>query len=558
MTPKARTPSLILSPPPPNEEWDGDLAPGEHGGVPVLHGRYVQESTAAGGETGLADDHYVDALSGRDSGHLALAGVLSQASRLRKLFAALLVPATGTALVMAFAAQPLESGLLAGLFFLCSAGTVTRPPPWTSFLPLMRYPLRAGQAGLPVIGLAVVQATTGVPGLGAVEMLLLLGGIGVATVLTDTGSKRHWDVPRAVPTLVIGSPRCATDLVEELIAADVRRYVVVGRIAVDEIDAEPLQQGTVPTLGNLSDLSTLIEQHDVRLVVMSGEVPRSRVCNEMARSCLGLPVRLWGLSAFYEELFGHVPVADIDGAWFQYIIHPNYRAIGPAVKRGIDVVVGTAALFAALPLLGVGALLIRRDGGPALFKQVRIGAGGRRFTLYKLRTMRPTTDAPRWASSDDPRVTPIGRFLRRTHIDELPQLFNVLRGDMSLVGPRPEQPDLVDRLEGLITFYQCRLLVKPGLTGWAQLRCGYAGSEIGSAWKLSHDLYYIKHRSLLFDLAIICETLRTFVGDRQYAKKPAGAFFLLREAGPDRAVAVTPPAAVAAGPPVAEPPYSAL
>jgi exopolysaccharide biosynthesis polyprenyl glycosylphosphotransferase len=499
-------------------------------------------------------DAHLDADCGREPARLAPA--LRRASRTRKLLGPLLIPATGTALVVVFAAQPFEGGLLAGLLFLCGMGAVNHVPAWTSFLPLMRIPLRAGQAGIPVLAIAVVQSATGMPGLGTAEMLVLLGGVGLAALAAEPRSSRLWDIRGPVPTLVIGSPRCATDLVDELIAANVRSYVVIGRIAVDERDFEPLQ-GIVPTVGDLSDLSTLIEESDVRLVVMSGEVPRFQVCNEMARSCLDLPVRLWGLSAFYEELFGHVPVADIDGAWFQYIMHPKYRAIGPSAKRGIDLAVGTATLLVALPLLGVLALLIRRDGGPALFKQVRVGEGGRRFTLYKLRTMRSTTDQPRWASGDDPRVTSIGRVLRRTHLDELPQLFNVLRGDMSLVGPRPEQPEFVDRLEGLLTFYRQRLLVKPGLTGWAQLRCGYAGSEIGSAWKLSHDLYYIKHRSVLFDLAIICETLRLVLRDRQYAKRPAGVFFLLGDAPVDPSPALSPAAAVAAAQAAADPPYPA-
>jgi lipopolysaccharide/colanic/teichoic acid biosynthesis glycosyltransferase len=122
-----------------------------------------------------------------------------------------------------------------------------------------------------------------------------------------------------------------------------------------------------------------------------------------------------------------------------------------------------------------------------------------------------------WAATDDPRITGIGRVLRRSHLDELPQLMNVMRGEMSLVGPRPEQPDFVDRLEEVLPFYQRRHLMKPGVTGWAQVRCGYAGSDIGSAWKLSHDLYYLKHRSIAFDMAILGETVRTLFADRRYA-----------------------------------------
>jgi lipopolysaccharide/colanic/teichoic acid biosynthesis glycosyltransferase len=168
-------------------------------------------------------------------------------------------------------------------------------------------------------------------------------------------------------------------------------------------------------------------------------------------------------------------------------------------------------MILAAPVLLIAGLLIRRDGAPALFKQVRIGEGGEPFVLYKLRTMSAGADTPsvpvaQWAGEHDPRITGVGRLLRRTHIDELPQLINIFRGEMSMVGPRPEQPEFVERLERLVPFYQRRHLIKPGLTGWAQVRCGYAGSERGSLWKASHDLYYLKHRALGMDVAIMWET----------------------------------------------------
>jgi lipopolysaccharide/colanic/teichoic acid biosynthesis glycosyltransferase len=182
--------------------------------------------------------------------------------------------------------------------------------------------------------------------------------------------------------------------------------------------------------------------------------------------------------------------------------------------------------FVAVPMFALFALLIRRDGGPVFFKQTRIGEGGRPLTLYKLRTMKVADPNAQWASPDDPRVTAIGRLLRKTHLDELPQLLNVLRGEMSLVGPRPEQPEFVIRLEEVLPFYQRRHLLKPGLTGWAQVRCGYANSDVGSAWKLSHDLYYLKHRSMAFDLAIIGETFRTLFADRRFSIEPKWVPFI--------------------------------
>jgi lipopolysaccharide/colanic/teichoic acid biosynthesis glycosyltransferase len=163
----------------------------------------------------------------------------------------------------------------------------------------------------------------------------------------------------------------------------------------------------------------------------------------------------------------------------------------------------------ALPVIAVAALATKlTDGGPVLYRQRRVGERGKEFEIVKLRTMVENAEAsgPQWSERDDDRVSPLGRFLRRTHLDELPQLWNVLRGDMTLVGPRPERPEICGELESRFPHYTRRHLVKPGITGWAQLRCGYAGSDVGTAWKLCHDLFYIKRRSILADWLIILET----------------------------------------------------
>jgi lipopolysaccharide/colanic/teichoic acid biosynthesis glycosyltransferase len=179
----------------------------------------------------------------------------------------------------------------------------------------------------------------------------------------------------------------------------------------------------------------------------------------------------------------------------------------PWVKRAADLVILGLVGVLSLPLLAVLAYLVRLDGGPVLYVQTRIGERGRPFRIYKLRTMRLAEDQPAaWATDDDPRVTQLGRVLRRTHLDELPQLWNIVRGEMSFVGPRPEQAPFVDHLEHVLPFYQRRHLIRPGLTGWAQVRCGYASSDAASAMKLCNDLYYYKHRSLRVDLLVLCET----------------------------------------------------
>jgi len=162
--------------------------------------------------------------------------------------------------------------------------------------------------------------------------------------------------------------------------------------------------------------------------------------------------------------------------------------------------------------LALASLLTQ--GLPFFYRQERAGRAGRNFTLFKLRTMKPDAEdnGPQWAERDDRRVTKFGRWLRRTRLDEVPQLWNVLRGDMSLVGPRPERPEFVSRLEEEIPFYRARLAIKPGLTGWAQIKSGYAVGTDGAKNKLEYDLYYIKNRSFWLDLLILLQTTRVIFG----------------------------------------------
>ena len=338
---------------------------------------------------------------------------------------------------------------------------------------------------------------------------------------------------RPVRTAVLGVPGSAAMLARELQLAGVTKYALLGVITPDAETAEQAEAG-LPVLGTLDQLGHLVEHNRLDLLLMTGSVSRLAVFDEIASSCLHLSVRLWELTGFYEAVFGHVPVAEINASWFQYIMHPRFRAPEGLSKRVFDLLAATVLSIVCLPLLALLVLLVRRDGGPGLFRQVRIGERGQPFTVLKLRTMRTEASASaQWASAEDPRVTRLGKFLRRTHLDELPQLLNVLRGEMTLVGPRPEQPEFVDRLEHTVPYYSRRHLIRPGVTGWAQVRCGYAGSDLGSAWKLCHDLYYLKHRSLALDVAIVAETLRTLVADRQYGIEPAGVSFIMRSESPE-------------------------
>jgi lipopolysaccharide/colanic/teichoic acid biosynthesis glycosyltransferase len=185
------------------------------------------------------------------------------------------------------------------------------------------------------------------------------------------------------------------------------------------------------------------------------------------------------------------------------------------VKRALDVVMGAIALAPAVlvvPVVLVGNLVANR--GSLLYRQRRVGRNGVEFTILKFRTMRSSdgADVNEWTSEDDPRITPFGRLLRRTHLDELPQVWNILRGDLSVVGPRPEQPHYVEQLVAKIPFYDLRHLVRPGLTGWAQVKYGYAGDESDAIQKLQYDFWYLRHQGLDVDLRILGRTLRDVMG----------------------------------------------
>jgi nucleoside-diphosphate-sugar epimerase/lipopolysaccharide/colanic/teichoic acid biosynthesis glycosyltransferase len=338
--------------------------------------------------------------------------------------------------------------------------------------------------------------------------------IGAAAV-TVVALPRRSPLLRGAPVrlAVLGSPATT-----EALSADLDRAgsaaTLVGRIGPAAPDLRDERW-----LGDLHELRSVLERHEIELLVLCDGVPRMRVFDVLEQSCRDVPVRLCELSAFYENHFKHIPLAGINSAWFQFVLHPRHRLKTPRSKRVLDVVGAASLLIVVGPLILAAAGMIRLDGRRAIYRQVRVGERGRAFTMLKLRTMRHRPDGDTsWTRADDDRVTAIGRFLRRTHIDELPQLVNVLRGEMSLVGPRPEQPQYVARLEQTIPFYSRRHQLRPGLTGWAQVNCSYAGSDMGTVWKLSHDLYYLKNRSFGLDLKILLLTIATPFARNQFAE----------------------------------------
>lgn len=217
----------------------------------------------------------------------------------------------------------------------------------------------------------------------------------------------------------------------------------------------------------------------------------------------------------HERLLQRIPVEEVGADELAFTEGFELLSRESAAKRALDILLSCAGLFLALPLLVAAAIAIRLDSrGPIFYRQERVGKGGRSIWLYKLRTMRPDAEVegkPQWASEGDPRTTRVGRLLRKTRVDEIPQLWSVLKGEMSFVGPRPERPYFVERLERAIPWYGLRLATRPGLTGWAQLKFPYGASVEDAKRKLEYDLYYLKNASIFLDLAIVFHTVRHVV-----------------------------------------------
>jgi len=266
-----------------------------------------------------------------------------------------------------------------------------------------------------------------------------------------------------------------------------------------------------------AQLPALVADQNVHRIVVSLEDRRGTMPTAELLHAKLAGIRVEDAATIYERITGKILTDGLKPSWF--IFSDGFRAsrITRIVKRAIDVVASAIGLMLGAPLMALTALAIWIDDpGPVLFHQERVGANGRVFTLSKFRSMRLDAESgtPIWATDRDTRVTRVGRFIRLARLDELPQLRNVLRGDMSLVGPRPERPYFVERLAHDIPFYTERHAVKPGLTGWAQVKYRYGSTVEDAMEKLRYDLYYIKHLSLVFDLTIAIDTVKVIISGK--------------------------------------------
>jgi sugar transferase (PEP-CTERM system associated) len=328
-----------------------------------------------------------------------------------------------------------------------------------------------------------------------------------------------WLSRRAGPRerlLLVGTGPATVDLARELYT---RRHAL-GVDIVGFVDSDPSRIGAPVinpgVIGAIDDIPRLVRTRGVDRVVVSLSDARSKLPMDKLLEMKLEGVRFDHLASVYEEYTGKIAVENLRPSWLIFSAGFRKSRLLSASKRAIDLVISGLGLVAALPVIVVAAALVRLTSpGPVLYHQQRIGKDGRVFTVHKFRSMRVDAEAesgPVWASKDgDARVTPIGAFLRKTRLDELPQFWNVLMGDMSFVGPRPERPEFVADLTRQIPFYGQRHIVRPGLTGWAQVRYSYGATTEDALQKLQFDLFYIKNLSIALDLFIILQTVKTVV-----------------------------------------------
>ena len=280
-----------------------------------------------------------------------------------------------------------------------------------------------------------------------------------------------------------------------------------------EIAARPyLGYRLTATFDDGKNLLAKIRDKKINALIVAEDFETDFDLLENLYQCLEARIIFWDWSQAYELFCEKIPTAFLQKKWFLENLKEGEKKFYDKIKRGQDLILATAILVLTLPLWPLIALLIKLgDGGPIIYKQKRIGKDKKLFFLLKFRSMAIGAESetgPVWAKKEDPRVTKVGKWLRRIHIDELPQMINVLRGDINLVGPRPERPEFVEQLEKEIPHYHVRHLIKPGFTGWAQIKFRYGRSVMDSQEKFQYDLYYLKNRSLILDLGILLKTFQ--------------------------------------------------
>jgi exopolysaccharide biosynthesis polyprenyl glycosylphosphotransferase len=340
------------------------------------------------------------------------------------------------------------------------------------------------------------------------SLLTLIWRLVYIRLYTSSGLQRR--------ILVIGAGKAGRTLARLYKSMNPPPFHFVGFIDDDREKIGKSIEG-LPVFGNSEQLLQVLEEQRVSDLVIGIMGVMRGITFQRILDAQEDGIEIVPMPTLYEEMTGRVPIQHLESDWLirSFVDQARVSGFYELFKRVVDILGGLAGMAIFLVVYPFIALAILIDSGrPIFYSQSRLGKSGSLFTIRKFRTMYQNAEAdgkPRLASENDPRVTRVGNFLRKTRLDELPQFWNVVRGEMSLVGPRAERPELVEEFQRQIPFYRARLLAKPGLTGWAQINYGYVASVTETAVKLEYDLYYIKHRTLMMDIQIILRTIGTVV-----------------------------------------------
>ncbi|MGC4095565.1 MAG: TIGR03013 family PEP-CTERM/XrtA system glycosyltransferase [Nitrospira sp.] len=313
--------------------------------------------------------------------------------------------------------------------------------------------------------------------------------------------------------LILGAGKFAEELCQAVLSQRFGMVDIVGALATENERVDGIA-GIPTVIGAHEQLVQVVEEQKVNTIVVCLEDRRMVLPVEQLLDLKAMGIDVLDGHQLFEEVSGRLSVDSLRPSAVIFSTGFRQRKISRVAKRCVDMMIATGGLLLLLPLFLLVALLIKVDSpGPVIYRQVRVGLRGRPFLIWKFRSMRQDAEksGPQWAQAHDPRISRIGWWLRKTRIDEFPQLINVLKGEMSLVGPRPERPVFVQDLRKIIPYYDLRHTVRPGITGWAQVKFRYGASAEDAHMKLQYDLYYVKRLSFALDMNIVAQTVRVML-----------------------------------------------
>lgn len=313
--------------------------------------------------------------------------------------------------------------------------------------------------------------------------------------------------------LILGTGKLARELCRAVLLQRYGLVEIIGAL-VGENERMEWSPGIPGVIGTHGQLAQVVDELRVNTIVVCLEDRRSVLPVEQLLALKAIGIDVLDGHQLFEEISGRLSVDSLRPSAVIFSTGFKQSMVSRVTKRLVDILVSSGGLLMLFPLFVFVAFMIKLDSpGPVIYRQARVGLRGRPFLIWKFRSMRQDAEklGPQWAQADDPRVSRVGRWLRKMRIDESPQLVNVLRGQMSLVGPRPERPVFVQDLRKIIPYYDLRHIIRPGITGWAQVRFRYGASEEDAHMKLQYDLYYVKRQSVALDMRILVQTVRVML-----------------------------------------------